>query len=117
MTSDEFYDRIKPLEVLEQAKEAYGLRDWKELYGPFPETTEAARWIEGDMDRCEHGRHSIDHCFDCRDNYGMSHGNQFLLCAPETRRTAQGLEVRIGTAVRGEAIWVVAQASAREQGT
>lgn len=85
-------------------------------------TGEAPRWIEGDLDRCEHGRHSIDHCAGCRDNDGMSHGNQFLIRPPgappyAVRESAQGTEVRIGTAVHGEAIWVVAKASPREPGT
>jgi len=29
-----------------------------------------------DLDRCEHGRHSIDHCLGCPDGY--STGNLFL---------------------------------------
>ena len=35
------------------------------------------RWSESDLDRCEHGRHSIDSCFDCPG--GKSAGNRFLL--------------------------------------
>lgn len=29
-----------------------------------------------DLDRCEHGRHAVDNCFDCPD--GWSTGNLFL---------------------------------------
>jgi hypothetical protein len=44
-----------------------------------------------DLDRCEHGRHSIDPCMMCPD--GQSTGNLFLV--PGTR---------IGTTLYGEAI-------------
>jgi hypothetical protein len=65
------------------------------------------------LDRCEHGRHSIDSCFDCPG--GQSHGNPFLFTEippnnafPENVRYEGGrVEVRIGTMVRGEPIWVV----------
>lgn len=72
-----------------------------------------ARWHPSDLDRCEHGRHSIDYCFDCP---GGNKGNPFLLDAvpheadhrPRHVRTVDGrVEVRIGTMVRGEPIWVV----------
>lgn len=68
------------------------------------------RWSPADLDRCEHGRHSIDSCFDCP--RGKSIGNRFLvephLVQDHTRVTDQGLEIRIGTMVRGEPIWVTA---------
>lgn len=44
-----------------------------------------------DLDRCEHGRHSIDPCFSCPD--GWSTGNMFL-------EPGQ----RIGTTLGGEPI-------------
>lgn len=71
-------------------------------------------WSPADLDRCEHGRHSIDSCGDCPG--GKSSGNPFLLDGiPDARdhrprhvRTVDGCtEVRIGTKVRGEPIWVV----------
>jgi hypothetical protein len=67
------------------------------------------RWIPADLDRCEHGRHSIDPCADCPG--GQSTGNRFLWGltlghhAEMTARAAEGL-VRIGTTVRGEPIYV-----------
>jgi hypothetical protein len=83
-----------------------------------------ADWRPEDLDRCEHGRHSIDDCFDCPG--GRSTGNLFLQpetgcpCYPETSppdrvRAVDGrTEVRIGTTVRGEPIWVVAVDKPRE---
>jgi hypothetical protein len=71
------------------------------------------RWSPADLDRCEHGRHSIDSCFACpRD---MSLGNLFLLQGERQTRVQDGhLEVRIGTMVRGEPIWVVAHGGTRQ---
>lgn len=81
-------------------------------------------WKPQDLDRCVHGRHSIDDCFDCPN--GKSTGNLFLLpeddcpCYPavdplERVRVVDGrTEVRIGTMVRGEPIWVVAVDKPRE---
>lgn len=71
------------------------------------------RWSPADLDRCEHGRHSVDSCFDCPG--GESSGNTFLLTPvpvdndhPENVRIVDGrTEVRIGTMVHGEPIWVV----------
>ena len=84
--------------------------------------TPLPRWDWRDLDRCEHGRHSIDHCFDCP---GGNKGNPFLLDAiPSTddhrprhvRTLPDGrIEVRIGTMVRGEPIWVTAYDKPREQ--
>lgn len=76
-------------------------------------------WSPADLDRCEHGRHSIDSCFDCP--RGKSVGNRFLVAPSQanpgqTRVTNEGLEVRIDTMVRGESIWVVAVASPRTEG-
>lgn len=62
-------------------------------------------WTQADLDRCEHGRHSIDSCFDCPG--GMSSGNAFLMSLTPWTRTVDGIrQVRIGTMVRGEPIWV-----------
>jgi len=47
-----------------------------------------------DLDRCEHGRHSIDNCFSCPDRW--STGNLFL-------ENGQ----RIGTTLYGEPIFVI----------
>lgn len=78
------------------------------------------QWGPEDLDRCEHGRHSIDHCADCPG--GVSSGNTFLLVPvptgndhPENVRIVDGrIEVRIGTMVRGEPIWVVVRDKPRE---
>jgi hypothetical protein len=72
-------------------------------------------WVPADLDRCEHGRHSIDSCFDCPS--GRSTGNLFLL-NPDTmramRRTHSGdVYVRIGTTVHGNPIWVCAMGAPR----
>lgn len=53
-----------------------------------------------DLDRCVHGRHSIDPCLDCPG--GWSEGNQLLTAFA----VAPGERVRIGTSVRGEPIYV-----------
>jgi hypothetical protein len=78
---------------------------------------EEFRWSPADLDRCEHGRHSIDSCFDC-----TKPTNRFLM-APSTIpvdervRHHDGVwEVRIGTMVHGEPIWVVTRDKPREQG-
>lgn len=39
-------------------------------------TPESPHWTPFDLDRCEHGRHSIDPCADCPG--GQSGGNRFL---------------------------------------
>lgn len=57
-------------------------------------------WSPADLDRCEHGRHSIDPCVYCPG--GWSTGNPFLTngdLVPED-------EVRIGTTLGGEPIFV-----------
>lgn len=80
--------------------------------GPDPD---AVRWTWRDLDRCEHGRHSIDSCGDCPG--GQSRGNRFLLSADwrERFRYREGrAEVRIGTMVHGEPIWVVVRDRPRE---
>lgn len=79
---------------------------------------DGVRWTVNDLDRCEHGRHSADHCFDCPG--GHSRGNE-LLRDPASfghlelvRAHADGrVEVRIGTMVRGEPIWVVVRNNPR----
>lgn len=53
-----------------------------------------------DLDRCVHGRHSVDPCYGCPG--GQSAGNQCL-----TVWLAQpGEDVRIGTGVHGEPITI-----------
>lgn len=67
------------------------------------------RWDASDLDRCEHGRHSIDDCFDCPG--GRSSGNLFLLGlarghhAELTARAIEGL-ARIGTTLAATPIYV-----------
>jgi hypothetical protein len=84
---------------------------------------DGVRWTIADLDRCEHGRHSIDQCFDCPN--GRSSGNQYVLSPSSyheggritpgeldrkrVRQLSTGeIQVRIGTLVRGEPIWVTA---------
>lgn len=65
------------------------------------------QWSAADLDRCEHGRHSIDSCFDCPT--GHSTGNLYLrdVAATEVRRTEENhIEVRIGTTYAAQPIWV-----------
>jgi len=63
------------------------------------------RWTVADLDRCEHGRHSIDSCFYCPD--GHSAGNVFLDPLGAARHTRLDRnQIRIGTMVHGEPIWV-----------
>ena len=73
-------------------------------------------WSAEVLDRCEHGRHSIDSCFDCPG--GHSTGNLWpgqVAANPDGVRTVEGrIEVRIGTAHRGEPIWVVVRDTPRE---
>jgi hypothetical protein len=76
------------------------------------------RWGPADLDRCEHGRHSIDHCFGCPG--GQSTGNVFLLHVlegkREVRRSHGRVEIRIGTMYSGDPIWVVVRDRPREAG-
>lgn len=74
------------------------------------------RWSPADLDRCVHGRHSIDHCFDC-----LGGPKNLFLMAPSTlpvdervRHHGGVWEVRIGTMVHGEPIWVVVRDAPRE---
>lgn len=72
------------------------------------EPVPSMRWNATDLDRCEHGRHSIDDCFDCVG--GESTGNLFLDSPMERDRWVNPngrVLVRIGTAVHGEPIWAV----------
>lgn len=64
-------------------------------------------WTKDDLDRCEHGRHSVDLCHSCG---GMSHGNRFLI-EPGTYVTLLKGEhwVRIGTTAHGLPILVCPQ--------
>jgi transcriptional regulator with XRE-family HTH domain len=73
---------------------------------------EVVTWTVEDLDRCEHGRHSIDSCVACP--HGHSEGNAFLL-APQNYPTDRRIrvrdgakQVRIGTTVHGYPIWVTA---------
>jgi hypothetical protein len=63
-------------------------------------------WTKEDLDRCEHGRHSIDNCYDCPG--GQSSGNLYLdpFAKPARRETRDMSWIRIGTMVRGEPIFV-----------
>lgn len=73
---------------------------------------QASKWDATDLDRCEHGRHSIDNCFGCPD--GASTGNLFLLGGRvQSDSNAEGCRVRIGTTLYGEAIVVWARRAAR----
>ena len=91
---------------------------------------DGVRWTAADLDRCEHGRHSADHCFDCPG--GHSTGNLYLqtpshyhedgwkprpgdMDRKRVRLTVDGrVQVRIGTMVRGEPIWVTTHDKPRE---
>lgn len=44
-----------------------------------------------DLDRCEHGRHSIDSCFDCPD--GQSAGNLVLKPGTLVGHTVHGAKI------------------------
>lgn len=65
-----------------------------------------SKWQPADLDRCEHGRHSLDSCFECP--YGRSAGNLFLTrYRSSVKMTWQGrLFIRIGTNLNGDPIWV-----------
>lgn len=76
------------------------------------------RWTAADLDRCEHGRHSLDHCFDCPNgprNLFLLHPESYPLDA-RTRVCNDRFEVRIGTMVHGEPIWVTALDTPRQEG-
>jgi hypothetical protein len=61
-------------------------------------------WAPSDLDRCEHGRHSIDSCFDCPG--GVSAGNLYLdPLATQSMETRGMTDRRIGTTVHAEPIW------------
>ena len=81
-----------------------------DLTNPRSPDWKQCRWSPADLDRCEHGRHSIDSCFDC----GDSPMNLFLMKPShypidQRVRIVDGQwQIRIGTMVRGEPIWVVA---------
>ena len=77
------------------------------------------QWRPEDLDRCEHGRHSIDDCSGCPG--GKSTGNLFLLRDPlevdrlTTRVEDGALMVRIGTTYAG--VPIVVEAWRPPQGT
>lgn len=78
-----------------------GLTEWTRNEHP------KVKWHPSDLDRCQHGRHSVDSCFDCPG--GQSSGNLFLdpLAGPKMRETRLATnEFRIGTMVHGEPIFV-----------
>jgi hypothetical protein len=82
------------------------------------EHEEVLKWSPEDLDRCEHGQHSTDSCFDCPE--GLSTGNMFLYAPWEIpavlrrrRHLDRKYEVRIGTRVHGEPIWVTVRDSPR----
>jgi hypothetical protein len=71
--------------------------------------------VLGDLDRCEHGRHSVDHCYGCPDGqsagnpflpvgqqigYGL-HGGTIVVPAPEDRRRPEAWRVKPNTATGG----------------
>lgn len=75
-----------------------------------PSNPPTVRWSAADLDRCEHGRHSIDPCFDCPG--GHSTGNLFLIRGDRRELRSSGertVEVRIGTTHGGDPIWVLAR--------
>jgi len=74
---------------------------WKENDGA--RQPDGVRWTAVDLDRCEHGRHSIDSCLGCPG--GQSLGNPFVM-KPETRIVDEELQVRIGSDRAGNPIWV-----------
>ena len=58
-----------------------------------------------DLDRCEHGRHSVDTCLDCPG--GWSTGNLFLATpSADPQCVTAGQEIRIGTSVYGKPLMV-----------
>jgi hypothetical protein len=61
-----------------------------------------------DLDRCQHGRHSLDSCSDCPG--GKSIGNEFLDPSGKTTRVRETRmdrnEIRIGTTYDQQPIWV-----------
>lgn len=70
------------------------------------------RWSPADLDRCQHGRHSKDSCYDCPG--GKSGGNLFLdpHASPRMRETRMDRnQIRIGTMYSGEPIWVTYRSS------
>jgi hypothetical protein len=60
-----------------------------------------------DLDRCEHGRHAKDMCFDCPGGYSM--GNGYLLPGTRIGTTVYGLAITVPSwADRADpAAWVV----------
>jgi hypothetical protein len=78
-------------------------------------TEREIKWKPEDLDRCEHGRHSIDSCLMCPD--GQSTGNLHLLRLWEDpgsivespyvdKHGVRGDRVQIGTMLGGHPIWV-----------
>jgi hypothetical protein len=64
-------------------------------------------WVIADLDRCEHGRHSIDTCFSCPG--GWSSGNLYLsrIAVLEDHDYGPGERVRIGTTLGADPIYVI----------
>lgn len=76
---------------------------------------DAVNWTLDDLDRCEHGRHSIDTCASCPG--GVSAGNVYLDPAtfPRFMETRGTYERRIGTTAAGRAIYVTPNRRVRPQ--
>lgn len=76
---------------------------------------DAVNWVLDDLDRCEHGRHSIDTCASCPG--GVSAGNAYLdpTTFPRFMETRGTYERRIGTTVGGRAIYVTPNRRVRPQ--
>jgi hypothetical protein len=71
----------------------------------LPVDATEVRWDASDLDRCIHGRHSIDSCVSCPD--GMSAGNRFLAEGGDSITIMDGdALLRIGTTMRGNPILV-----------
>lgn len=86
----------------------------KGLTGPLKQSGRYINWSSADLDRCEHGRHSIDHCLDCEPS-ALAHGNRFLIDGVTETFAENGyLYVRIGTTHGGDPIFVPAISPPRE---
>lgn len=102
----EYVGRISA-EQSEDVRETEGVKDprvvrWLTMNGATQ--PDGVRWTMADLDRCEHGRHSIDSCSGCPGE--VSSGNVFLSGQTWTRTVEGVRQVRIGTMIRGEPIWV-----------
>jgi hypothetical protein len=85
---------VRVIEVPVKRAEGYVIEPW---------TPRGNLWNKEDLDRCEHGRHSLDPCFSCPE--GQSTGNLFLQHGQ-----------RIGTNLGGEPILAVPSGDRRRAG-